>query len=199
MIMASWLGKVRRTPITVLFVILFFLGLGAVGLLQASGLLAVLQLQAVQADATGSVIGKSSRIQALRIREIIYLCPAAINVLVGGGILARKRWAQRLGIVLCSINLIACFSVVGFNFLSLVFPNFNFGSSMSGNGQTRKWVDFGFEGLGSRDKHSTRWSLIMLLKSLSSLKDVWLHAFIGCLLLNDRSLKRYISSNIKQT
>jgi hypothetical protein len=196
MIMASWLGKIRRTPITVTFVILFFLGLGAVSLLQASGLLAV--LQTIQPDATGSVIGKANRIQALRIREIIYLCPAAINVLVGGGILARKRWAQRLGIVLCSINLIACFSVVGFNFLSLVFPSFNFGSSMSGDGQTRRWVDFGFEGLGSRDKQTTRWSFIMLLKSLSCLKDVWLHAFIGCLLLNDRSLKRYISGNIRQ-
>jgi hypothetical protein len=197
MTMTSWIGRIRHTPVTVIFVILFFLGLGAVGLLQASGLLAV--LQAVQPDATGSVIEKSNRIQALRIREIIYLCPAAINVLVGGGILARKRWAQRLGIILCSINLIACFSVVGFNFLSLVFPNFNFGSSMSGDGQTRRWVDFGFEGLGSRDKHTTRWALIMLLKSLSSLKDVWLHAFIGCLLLNDRALKRYISSSIKQT
>jgi hypothetical protein len=195
MIMTSWIRRIRYTPVTVIFVILFFLGLGAVGLLQASGLLAV--LQAVQPDATGSVIGKSNRIQALRIREIIYLCPAAINVLVGGGILAKKRWAQRLGIVLCSINLFACFSVVGFNFLSLVFPNFNFGSSMSGDGQTRRWVDFGFEGLGSRARHTTRYSLIMLLKSLSSLKDVWLHAFIGCLLLNDRALRLYISSSTR--
>jgi hypothetical protein len=183
MIMASWFGKIRRTPVTVTFVILFFLGLGAATLFQAAMSYGILHLPVVQTMDRRYLT--SARAQLM---QLLFGLPAIVNLLVGVGLLGRKKWAHNLGIVVCWVHVLAVLIGMLISTISVFALTGDIFSLFTDN---------------TNESTSNKMMLLILLNRLrgldGSLHHLWGYAFVGCLLLKDRALKRYISSSIKQT
>jgi hypothetical protein len=148
-------------------------------LLQAGMSYGILHVSMVQTDR------RYLRSDREQVKQLLIGLPAIVNLLVGVGLLARKRWARSLGIVVCCLHVLAAligtligtisvFALAG-NIFRFLTPN----TVISGS--------------------STITVLLLLSRFGGSLHHLWSYAFVGCLLRNDRSLKRYIFSNIKQT
>jgi hypothetical protein len=177
--MTSWMRKIRRTPITVTFVTLFFLVLGAATLLQVGISFGILHLPMVQTDR------RYLRPDREQIRQLLIGLPAIVNLLVGVGLIARKRWARILGIVMCCVQVLAVLigTLIGtISVFALTGNIFRFFTPNTGISQAEKLT-----------------VLLLVSRFSGNLHHFWSYAFVGCLLLKDRALKRYISGSIKQT
>jgi hypothetical protein len=180
--MASWFGKIRRTPITVTFVILFFLVLGAATLFQAAVSYGILHVSMMQTDRLSMMQTDRRYFQSSRdlmIASLLGLPTIIVNLLVGVGLLARKSWARKLGIAVCCINVLLIIIVTPVTLALTPGISSFFAPDRS---------------ISSGSTLTALFLLHLLRRFGNDLHYLWGYAFVGCLLLKDQHLKRYIST-----
>jgi hypothetical protein len=159
--------------VTVTFVILFFLVLGAATLFQSAVSYGILHVSMMHTDRRYLSPDRE------RVKQLLLGLSAIVNLLIGVGFLAGKRWARNLGVAVCGINaLIILISTI----MALVWA-----LNMAGFFATNTSVP----------TSSTVTALFLLSRLGEHLHYLWVYAFVGCLLLKDRALRRYISSSTR--